>query len=66
MKNKIQEKDRYSLSIQESANYFGIGEKRLYAIVRDNPEADYILAIGGHIRIKRKQFEKFLDGIATL
>ena len=52
---------KYSLSIQEAARFYGIGEKRLRQIAVDHRSADFILEIGSHIRIKRKQFERFLD-----
>ena len=53
--------EMYSLSIKQASDYFGIGEKKLYSIIRDNPNAEYILEIGTHIRIKRKLFESALD-----
>ncbi len=52
---------KYSLSIQEAAQFYGIGEKRLRQIAVDHSGADFILEIGSHVRIKRKQFEHFLD-----
>ena len=50
---------KYSLSIQEAAEYYGIGEKRLRQIVVEHPGAEFILEIGS--RIKRGLFEKYLD-----
>lgn len=56
---------KYSLSIPEAAQYFGIGEKRLRQIIADNPHADFVMEIGSHVRIKRRLFEQYLDrGIA--
>ena len=52
---------RYALSIQEAAKYFGIGEKRLYQIIAEHEEEDFILEIGAHIKIKRELFGQFLD-----
>ena len=60
-KNTIPVWKKYSLSIQEAAEYYGIGEKRLRQIITDNPCADFILEIGSHVRIKRLLFEKYLD-----
>lgn len=57
---------KYSLNIQEASVYFGIGEKRLYGIIRDNPNADFILEIGTHLRIKRVKFEDFLNTASAL
>lgn len=52
---------KYTLSIQEAANYYGIGEKRLRQLIADKPMADYVLEIGSHVRIKRKLFEQYID-----
>ena len=58
--------EMYSLSIKQASDYFGIGEKKLYSIIRDNPSAEYILEIGTHIRIKRKLFESALDELTMV
>ena len=52
---------KYSLSIQEAATYFGIGEKRLRSMVAENTGASFLIEIGTHTRIKRKMFEEYLD-----
>lgn len=52
---------KYSLNIQEAAEYYGIGEKRLRQIADANMGADFILEIGTHIRFKRRLFEEYLD-----
>lgn len=52
---------KYSLSIQEAADYFGIGEKRLRQFVAENEGADFLLEIGSHVKIKRQRFEEFLN-----
>lgn len=52
---------KYSLNIQEAAEYYGIGEKRIRQIASENPNADFALKVGSHIRIKRELFEKYLD-----
>ena len=52
---------RYSLSVEEAAKYFCIGENRIYQIIREHPDADFILGIGSHVKLKRVLFEKFLD-----
>ena len=57
---------KYSLSVEEAAEYFGIGEKRLYALIHEHEGADFILELGAHIRIKRELFEKFLDETTSL
>jgi len=52
---------KYSLSIPEAAEYYGIGEKRLRQIAYMNTGANYLLEIGTHIRFKRRLFEEYLD-----
>jgi hypothetical protein len=53
--------DKYSLSIQEAAEYYGIGEKGLRSIVAEHYNEPFVLEIGSHQRIKRRLFEEFLD-----
>lgn len=57
---------KYSLSILEAAEYYGIGEKRLRQIARMNVGAEFILEIGSHVRFKRKLFEEYLDVATTV
>ena len=52
---------KYSLSITEAAEYYGIGEKKLRQIAALNTGADFILEIGSHIRFKRELFEEYLN-----
>lgn len=66
MKKEVPIWEKYALNVEEAALYYGIGIKRLYEIIRNNPNADFLLEIGAHYRIKRVLFEEFLDGIQTL
>ena len=52
---------RYSLSVEEAAKYFCVGENRIYQIIRERPDAGFILGIGSHVKLKRVLFERFLD-----
>lgn len=63
---KVPIQDKYTLSIEEATEYFGIGSKTLRRILKDDPKADFIIMIGTHIRIKRKAFEKVLDRIHSV
>lgn len=49
------------LTVKEAADLFGIGEHRLRKIVQDDYGNMYHLMLGRTIKIKRKQFEDFLD-----
>lgn len=66
MKQDIPIWKKYSLSITEASTYYGIGIKKIYKIVHENPNADFILEVGSNIRIKRIMFEKFLDGASAI
>ena len=66
MKPEIPLWKKYSLNVQEAATYYGVGNKKLYEIIRNNPNADFLLEVGSHYRIKRVLFEKFLDEATTI
>ena len=48
--------EKYTLSIEEAADYFRIGQRRLRQMVTDNPNANFVLSNGNRIQIKRKLF----------
>lgn len=54
---------RYTLSIEEAACYFRIGETKLRRLVSENPNAPYILWNGNRPQLKRKMFEEYIDRI---
>ena len=58
--------ERYCLTVEEAAAYTLIGENRLREIIKDNPESKWILWVGNICRIKRKEFEMFLDNLSSL
>ena len=62
MRERIPYCEMYCLSIDESAQYFRIGENKLRQIIKDNQGADFVLWNGNRAQIKRKKFEEFLDG----
>lgn len=53
--------NKYTLSIEEVADYFGIGQKKIRKIVDENPTAEFVLKNGAFTKIKREKFEMFLD-----
>lgn len=57
---------KYTLTIEEAAAYFRIGEKKLRQIVEDNVGASFVLMNGNHIQIKRYLFEKYIDDATTV
>lgn len=58
--------EKYSLSIEEAALYFRIGENKLRAMVSQDPYAEYILWNGNRPQIKRHMFELYLDKIGSV
>ena len=57
---------KYSLSIQEAAEYYGIEEKRIRQIISENRSADFVLEVSAHTRIKRELFERYLDNSSVV
>ena len=57
---------KYTLTIEEAAAYFRIGENKLRLIISQNPNAEYLLWNGNRVKIKRVMFEKFIDGLEAV
>lgn len=55
--------EKYTLSIEEAAEYFRIGIHKLYKIANENKDADWVLWNANRIQIKRKKFEQYIDSI---
>lgn len=55
--------EKYTLTIDEAAAYFRIGENKLRRIINENQNAEYVLWNGNRPQIKRTKFEKIVDGI---
>lgn len=58
--------EKYTLTIDEAAQYFRIGENKLRKLIESNKNARYILWNGNRAQIKRKLFESFLDGLEAI
>lgn len=58
--------EKYTLSIEEAAVYFRIGENKLRRLISENPDADYILWNGTRAQIKRKKFEEVIDELSAI
>ncbi len=58
--------EKYTLSIEEAAQYFRIGETKLRKMAEQNVSAGWVLMNGNRIQIKRKHFEKFIDNLETI
>ena len=53
--------EKYTLTIDEAAVYFRVGENKIRKIVTEQPDADFVLWNGNRPQIKRKKFEDFID-----
>lgn len=58
--------EKYTLTIEEAAAYFRIGESKLRRIISDNQDAKYILWNGNRPQIKRAMFEKVVDSLDAI
>ncbi len=64
--NRVPVWQKYTLSIEEAADYFRIGQKRLRELADQNPNANFILMNGNRVQIKRKLFEEYIDTATTI
>ena len=58
--------EKYTLTIEEAAKYFRIGESKLRKLEEENPVPDWVMMNGNRIQIKRKQFEKMIDTVDAI
>ena len=58
--------EKYTLTIEEAAKYFRIGEKKLRKLAEENPDANWLIINGNRFQIKRRQFEKVIDSLERL
>lgn len=58
--------EKYTLTIEEAAAYFRIGENKLRQLVNEHPDAEYILWNGNRPQIKRIMFGKMIDSINAI
>lgn len=64
--NLLKPGEKYILTISEAAVYFGISSKQLRKIAHRSEEQEIFLRNGRKLLIKRRAFERFLDGISEL
>ncbi len=51
---------KYALTVQEAAEYFGIGQGKLRELIRIR-RCPFTIYVGRKCLIKRKELEKYLD-----
>ncbi|MDO4555744.1 MAG: excisionase [Lachnospiraceae bacterium] len=52
--------EKYTLTVNEAAEYFNIGTKRIRRILAENPDK-FTIACGNKLLIIRHKFETFID-----
>ena len=57
---------KYGLTIEEAAEFSCIGTHKLREIITNDSSLDFILHKGSQVVIKRKLFEKWLNGICFI
>ena len=58
--------EKYTLTIEEAARYFRIGENKLRKLEEENIGAGWTIMNGNRIQIKRKLFEKVIDELDAI
>ena len=69
MSNKVNEIPiwmKYTLTVEEAAVYFRVGENKLRKITAENKDADFLLWNGTRPQIKRKKFEEYIDNVGVI
>lgn len=57
---------KFTLTVEEAAVYFRIGENKLRQIMSENRNADFILWNGNRPQIKRQKFEEFINNLHNI
>ena len=52
---------RYTLTIEEAARYYHIGERKLRMLIDEHPNEGFYVMNGNRALIKREKFERYLD-----
>ena len=52
---------RYTLTIEEAAGYYHIGEGKLRMLIDEHPNEDFYVMNGNRALIKREKFERYLE-----
>ena len=58
-------KEKFTLTINEAAEYFNIGRNKLREMVKE-PDCNFVLYIGKKTLIKRQRLEDYLNNLVYL
>lgn len=53
--------EKYTLTVEEAAEYFRVGENKLRRIIQEDKNAEFVIWNGNRPQIKRKKFESYID-----
>lgn len=65
-RNQIPLWERYTLSVEEAAIYFRVGQNKLRHVIQESPDADFIIWNGNRPQIKRIKFEQYIDRLTLI
>ena len=66
MNNIVPIWEKYTLTVEEAAEYFNNGEARIRNLVNENKTASYVMWKGTRPHIKRIKFEHYIDSINVI
>ena len=55
-----------TMTVEEAAVYFRIGENKLRKLIAESKNADHIFWNGNRPQIKRVMFERLIDGLCLI
>lgn len=66
IRNQIPLWERYTLTVEEAAIYFRVGQNKLRRFIQESPDADFIIWNGNRPQIKRIKFEQYIDRLTLI
>ncbi len=58
--------EKFALTIQEAAQYFNLGEKKIRKLAQEHVDFGFVLQNGSKTLIKRKKFEEFINSTSSI
>ena len=65
-KNEVPLWKKYSITLSEAAQYFGIGERKLQQIADDNRDTGIVIYNGVKLLFKRERFSEWLNEVNSI
>ena len=61
MKKQLPWWEKYTLTLNEASQYFGIGYKKLKRFASEHMDEEWVLVNGNRLMINKELFRKYLD-----